>query len=149
ARRARAETAPWHYVDIPISKPHLDMSRDCPRGDCVIVKIEEFEKVLRDPAAEATARREALMFLIHFIGDMHQPLHSSDNGDKGGNGLAVEFLGRQANLHSLWDGFLLSQMPAEDTLYADLSKEAGRRRKWSKGSVEDWAEQAHKASQRV
>src|SRR5258708_26450440 len=62
-RRERATTATWHYIDIPIHKPHLDMARDVPKGDCVLAKIGDFEKVMADPAATATERKEALMFL--------------------------------------------------------------------------------------
>ena len=87
-------TGPWHYIDIPIDKPHLDMARDCPKGDCVIAKIEDFKKVVVDPAATAVQRREALMFLVHFVGDMHQPLHCSDNKDKGGNDVKLDFFGQ-------------------------------------------------------
>jgi len=90
-RRSRADTAPWHFIDIPIDKPHLDMARDCPKGDCVIGKIEQFRKALNDAAITPAERREDLMFLIHFIGDMHQPLHCADNKDKGGNDVPVEF----------------------------------------------------------
>ncbi len=53
----------------------LDMKRDCPTGDCVIAKILDFRKIVHDPATAPEARAEALMFLVHFIGDMHQPLH--------------------------------------------------------------------------
>jgi hypothetical protein len=88
-RNQRRETGPWHYIDIPIDKPHLDMARDCPKGDCVIAKIEDFQKVLKDPAAAPAQRREALLFLVHFVGDMHQPLHCSDNNDQGGNKVLV------------------------------------------------------------
>src|SRR5215471_10833837 len=49
-RNQRRETAPWHFIDIPIDQPHLDMARDCPKEGCVISKIEEFQKVLADPA---------------------------------------------------------------------------------------------------
>jgi hypothetical protein len=149
-RRSRPETAPWHYVDIPINKPHLDMARDCPKGDCVIVKIEDFEKVLANPAAPPDQRREALMFVIHFIGDMHQPMHASDNGDRGGNSVAVQLADRRTNLHSLWDSGLLSRMGKEDNLEAAWEKDsAGHAKKWAKGSVEDWAEQSHKEAQKV
>src|ERR1039458_5368808 len=149
-RRERAATGPWHYIDIPIDKPHLDMARDCPKGDCVIAKIEDFRKALNDPAIAPAARREDLMFLIHFVGDMHQPLHSSDNKDKGGNDVHVEFFGRRTNLHSVWDSGLLGRMGTEDQLFGALSTESARRaRKWSKGTVEDWAEQAHKAAQKT
>ena len=149
-RPSRANTAPWHYIDIPIDKPHLDMARDCPNGDCVIAKIEDFRKALNAPATAPAARREDLMFLIHFVGDMHQPLHSSDNKDKGGNDVHVEFFGRRTNLHSVWDSGLLGRMGTEDQLFGALSTESARRaRKWSKGTVESWAEQAHKAAQKT
>jgi len=149
-RRTRQETAPWHYIDIPIHKPRLDMTRDCPKGDCVIAKIADFRKALADPATPAVARREALMFLIHFVGDMHQPLHCSDNDDKGGNGVRVEFFGHAGNLHSVWDSGLVGRMGSEQQLLPELSKESARRAKrFAKGTVEDWAGQAHKASVKV
>jgi hypothetical protein len=149
-RRSRPETGTWHYVDIPIDRAHLDMARDCPKGQCVIAKIEEFEKVVADQSAPAAERREALMFLVHFIGDMHQPLHSSDNRDKGGNDVQVQLANRRLNLHSLWDTALLARMGPEDQLARAWSLDSARHaKKWSKGSVEAWAEQSHKASQKV
>ena len=149
-RGSRDATAPWHYVDIPIDQAHLNMVRDCPKGDCVLGKIEDFRKALNDPSIAPAQRREDLMFLIHFVGDMHQPLHCSDNKDKGGNGVRVEFFGRQTNLHSVWDSGLLGRIGTEDQLFGPLSTESARRaRKWSKGTVEDWAEEAHKAAQKM
>ncbi|MGO9262772.1 MAG: S1/P1 nuclease [Bryobacteraceae bacterium] len=146
-RHARPETAPWHYIDIPITEPHFDMARDCPKGDCVIAKIADFRKALADPSTPASARREALMFLIHFVGDMHQPLHCSDNHDKGGNDLHVQFNGQPSNLHSVWDSGLLDRMGSEEELFPALSQESARReKKFAKGTVEDWAEQSHKAA---
>jgi len=126
------------------------MARDCPKGDCVIAKIADFRKTLADPATPAPARREALLFLIHFVGDMHQPLHCSDNHDKGGNDVHVQFSDRASNLHSVWDGFLLSHMGTEDQLFPPLSQESQHQeKKFAKGTVEDWAEQAHKAAVKV
>jgi hypothetical protein len=149
-RNQRRETAPWHYIDIPIDKPHLDMARDCPKGDCVLAKIEDFQKALKDPATAPAARREALMFLVHFVGDMHQPLHCSDNHDQGGNQVRVTFGGRPTNLHSLWDSGLLDKLPREEDLFAGYSRDAAKHaRKWSQGTIYDWAEEAHKAAQKV
>ena len=149
-RNQRRETAPWHYIDIPIDKPHLDMARDCPKGDCVVAKIEEFRKVLHDPATAPVPRREALMFLVHFVGDMHQPLHCSDNHDEGGNRVPVKFGDRPSNLHSLWDSGLLGRLPKEDDLFAVYSQDSARHaRSWAKGTVEDWAEQSHKIAQKM
>jgi len=150
-RRQREATGLWHYIDIPIDKPHLDMARDCPKGDCVIARIEEFQKVVVDPSATPVERKEALMFLVHFVGDMHQPLHSSDNKDKGGNDVKLDFFGRNYNLHSVWDSGLLGRMGKEDELFAQFSRDLTdkRAKKWGKGTVEEWAEQSHKAAQKV
>jgi hypothetical protein len=149
-RRSRAETGSWHYIDIPIDKPHLDMTRDCAKGDCVIKKIEDFEVILHDPNTPTVQRREALMFLIHFVGDMHQPLHDSDNKDKGGNDVHVVYKGRNMNLHSLWDSGLLGNMGKEDELFPLYEQDSARHaRKWAKGSVEDWSEQSHKEAVKV
>jgi len=150
-RNSRRESGPWHYIDIPIDKKHLDMARDCKNGDCVIAKIEDFKKVLVDPAATPVQRREALMFIVHFIGDMHQPLHCSDNKDKGGNDVRLDFNGRNMNLHSVWDSAMLSRMGTEDELYAKLSQDLnpGRTKKLGKGKVRDWAEQSHSISVKI
>lgn len=151
-RSQRRNTAPWHYIDIPINQPHLDMARDCPSGDCVLVKIEDFRKALGDPALDAAHRREALLFLVHFVGDMHQPLHCSDNDDQGGNRTPVRLLSqeRPTNLHSAWDGALLERAGTEDQLLPRLSRDAAKHAgKWSKGTVSEWAEQSHKLAQKV
>jgi hypothetical protein len=148
-RGQRRETGPWHYIDIPINKPHLDMARDCPKGECVVGKIEQLTAVLKDQAATNEQRREALMYIIHFVGDMHQPLHCSDNNDHGGNSVRIVFANRPGNLHSLWDGRLLQAMGTEETLFPKLELQAEHHRKWGKGTVRTWAEEAHKASQKV
>jgi hypothetical protein len=150
-RNQRRETGPWHFIDIPINQPHLDMARDCPKEGCVISKIEEFEKVLADPAMTPAQKKEPLMFLVHFIGDMHQPLHCSDNKDRGGNDVRLEFFGRNMNLHSVWDGGMLGRLPAEDVEFTEFSKDLtdSHARKWGKGTVRDWAEESHKVAVKV
>ena len=150
-RNSRHETGPWHYIDIPIDQPHLDMKRDCPGGDCVLAKIQEFERTLADKSAPPEKRKEALMFLVHFVSDMHQPLHCSDNKDKGGNDVKLVFFGRPTNLHSLWDSGLIARMGTEDALFAELNQDLTPKRAKSsaKGNVYAWAEQAHRQSQLV
>jgi S1/P1 Nuclease len=98
-RRDHPETGPWHYIDIPLADSRIDLARECPNGDCVIAKTEQFLAVLKDPGADSAKKGEALRFVIHFVGDMHQPLHDEDNGDKGGNGRHVIFDGKPDNLH--------------------------------------------------
>jgi hypothetical protein len=149
-RRSRNESGPWHYVDIPNDKSRLDMERDCAKGDCVVSAIAHFRGVVLDPASTPGQRREALMYIIHFVGDMHQPLHCSDNHDKGGNGVAVVFHDRKTNLHSLWDSGLLGRLEPEDQLFPALSQEsAKRRKKYGHGNVTNWAEESHKTALKV
>jgi hypothetical protein len=106
-RTQRPETAPWHYVNIPINPPDgtppaYDARRDCPTGDCVVAKIGTFEAVLRDKSAPPRHRLEALKFLVHLVGDISQPLHCADNQDRGGNDVHVDFMGWRTNLHAVW-----------------------------------------------
>ena len=86
-----AWTAPLHYVNLPPGSESLDMGRDCPDGNCVVGAIERFAKVLRDKQASQAERREAFKFLVHFVGDLHRPLHVSHVKDRGGRGLHVRF----------------------------------------------------------
>jgi hypothetical protein len=149
-RRARPDTGPWHYVDIPIGQQHLNMERDCPKGACIVTAIANMERTIRDRAATEVERREALMFLVHFVGDLQQPLHCSDHHDRGGTGVAVVFHDRRSNLHSVWDSGLLGRVGTEEQLFPALSEESLRHRKrFSKGGVKDWAEANHDAAQRT
>src|ERR1039457_6053833 len=84
-RHGHHETGPWHYIDIPLADSKIDLARECPNGDCVIAKTRQFVAVLKYPNANKDAKAQALKFVIHFVGDLHQPLHDEDNGDKGGN----------------------------------------------------------------
>jgi hypothetical protein len=114
-RSARPETANWHFVDIPVGQPHYDAARDCPatdKGDCVLAEITRARAELADASRTAALRGESLKFIIHFVGDLHQPLHSIDNKDRGGNDVKVLALraedGRNTNLHAAWDTGLIN-----------------------------------------
>jgi hypothetical protein len=85
------------------------------------------------------------------VGDLQQPLHCSNNGDKGGNDVHVVFLGETTNLHAVWDHVLLSHMPDEDHLLPIVSRMLTPERvaKWSQGTVEDWANESFHLAQTV
>lgn len=148
-RRERPETSRWHYVDIPVGRHEYRPDRDCRRergGDCAIAAIARFRAVLADRRARTTARREALEFLVHLVGDIHQPLHCADDGDRGGNEVEVVFLGRPTNLHAVWDGGLVGATRLDVDAYARrldgwLDRENAVR--LSGGTVTDWALECH------
>src|SRR5258706_6059999 len=108
----RPATRNWHFVNIPFDASDYVVDRDCtqkPGGDCVVRAIERMRAVLADRSKPRLERAEALMFLVHFIGDVHQPMHCVDRNDAGGGQLAVTFFGQSTNLHLVWDVGLIER----------------------------------------
>ena len=120
-------TAPWHFVDLPINAPADDaaVSAQCPNGACVIDQLEAHLATLKDPSASAEDKMEALLFVVHFAGDIHQPLHCANDNDRGGNDKSVVFFGsakisgKNRELHALWDTYFLQKHNSSDTDYAN------------------------------
>jgi hypothetical protein len=109
-RNTHRETGPWHYVDIPLTAQTYDAARDCKNDDCVVARTDQFVRVLADAHHPPAERLEALKYVVHFIGDLHQPLHAGENADEGGNKILASYLGEtvaygkyKMNLHSIWD----------------------------------------------
>lgn len=152
-RTQRPETTPWHYVDIPIHPPQggvegYDHSRDCPYDDCVVAKIVQFEGVLSDQQLPDRQRLEALKYVVHFIGDLHQPLHVSNDNDHGGNEIAVTFMGQQTNLHAVWDtGIIEPAVRGDERGYATKLAQAitpDERVQWTGGDPVSWANEGYR-----
>jgi hypothetical protein len=108
-RKEFPKTGTWHYVDIPLHEPGYVATRDCPDGDCVVGKIDQYAKVLADRSASPQDRLLALKWLVHFVGDVHQPLHAEDDDDKGGNTVQQIYFGKGTNLHRIWDSGIIEQ----------------------------------------
>jgi hypothetical protein len=106
--------APWHFVNVPLEQDAYKDEFCDPTKSCVVKKIDEFRLVLKDPMADELDKRRALRFLIHLVGDIHQPLHVADNSDRGGNSLHVILFRRGTNLHAVWDEGLLMFNPDND-----------------------------------
>lgn len=155
-RNVHRETAAWHFVDIEIDQP--DLSAACygfpvsppgvwasqgPAQDCVVNKIDEFAAELKNPSTPAAERILALKFLIHFIGDLHQPLHVADHHDRGGNCISLAPLeGAQNNLHAYWDVAVvnaLGQSAAQIADQLDARLSAADIQNWSQGTPQSWA----------
>jgi hypothetical protein len=119
-RHDHRDTGPWHFIDIPLADSKIDVARECLNASCVIAKTEQFLAVLKDPNAGKDTKAQALKFVIHFVGDLHQPLHDEDNGDKGGNTHYVIFDGHLDNLHWVWDTGLLQHIKGAS--FADIGQ---------------------------
>jgi hypothetical protein len=109
------KTGTWHYLDIPRGVEHADLMKYCaPVGDsvdgkdrpgCLFTGLPYELDILKDPNRSAAERAAALRYVIHFIGDLHQPLHTTGNDDQGGNCTSVTLFEdpKRANLHGVWD----------------------------------------------
>ena len=137
-RRRDPETGRWHYINIPLADSKIDIARECHSGDCVIGRTEQFLAVLRDPKADRPAKAEAVRYVVHFIGDLHQPLHDEDNDDRGVNGRHLVFEGHPDNRHWVWDTGLLERVNRDaEALDADLESRITLqdRAQWTKGTI--------------
>ena len=158
------ETAQWHFVDIELAKPDLTsacfgfpsaggLASTGPAQDCVIDKVEEFEAELHAQSTPAPERLLALKFLLHFVGDLHQPLHASDNQDRGGNCVRVALGGsRTTNLHSYWDTTVVQALGADPQSVAtalEAQITSADRSTWEQGDPRTWAIESFSMAQTV
>ena len=114
-RNSRPDTRRFHFVNVPLMATSYMPSRDCrssDEGDCIIAALERFRIELANVKETRERRAFALKFIVHLVGDLHQPLHCGDNNDRGGNDVKVTWFGpneRQQNLHGVWDYAIIEQ----------------------------------------
>jgi len=167
-RRLRPDTPPWHFIDIPRGAPKSDLSKYCPEPEsCVTRALTDQVRILRDPSSSAQAKADALRFIIHFVGDIHQPLHATTNNDMGGNCVPVTYFGNMPvesmpgsgsfhpNLHSVWDTDIVEHLSPNETssqLASALDKQfAARISDWMKqpADFDAWAWESHELAEKV
>ncbi|MBI4273750.1 MAG: S1/P1 nuclease [Rhizobiales bacterium] len=144
----RPETYYWHVVEIPANGVRYDRARDCKNDDCIVEKIKEFARVLGDRTVDWPLRVEALQFLIHFVGDLHMPLHAFAplNHPKG---TWIKIGETVDKLHLWWDNEFVDELGFDSSNLANtlaVQITADDRKKWEMGTSEDWANESFKIS---
>jgi hypothetical protein len=141
---AKAET--WHYVTIPAGVTYAD-SRKNEAGD-VLEAIARFERVLADAAAPRPRRQEAIRWLVHLVGDLHQPMHVGQRDDRGGNEVVVLWFGEPSNLHAVWDSGMIDRMEMSSVELAEKIDVAlpAQVAAWQATSPLAWADESRAAS---
>jgi hypothetical protein len=157
----QGNTGALHYSNIPNDIASFERMRDCKEDQCVVAGIEKYIAILRDKTKTKDQRREALIFVVHFIGDIHQPLHAAggqvknaETGamepDLGGNRVKVRYLGVETNLHSVWDSMLIEWGPATVEEYATRLLDTELRGRpvaeLQNGTPTDWINESHYAA---
>lgn len=107
------QSLPWHYVTVVKRK-----LKPSSKGDA-ITALEHFSKQLKDPDSSLAQRQLALRFIVHIVSDLHQPLHTGNGKDRGGNKVKVKFFGRNTNLHTVWDSKIIDEQKLSYTEWAD------------------------------
>lgn len=133
---------PWHYVTVSDGKTYKDMKKS-KDGD-VVWAINHFCKQLKNKKSTKTEKQQALKFLIHFVGDIHQPLHVGTGHDRGGNEVSIEWFGEKTNLHRVWDDLLIKMQDysyTEYTKWIDHAKDKDIK-KWKSDSIETWVKES-------
>jgi len=134
--------SPWHYVNVPPGGS-LDTAERSDRGD-LLEALERFSAVLRDRQADPAERETALRFLVHFVGDAHQPLHSGYAADRGGNDVLVTWFGDPTNLHTVWDSKLIDHQDLSFSEMAELIDHPTPEQiaDWQASTFRDWYDES-------
>ncbi len=135
---------PWHYVNLPLEASY-SLENANKEGD-IIQGIQQCVNVIRDPKASKEDKAFHLKLLVHFIGDLHQPMHIGREEDKGGNDIKLTWFGQKTNLHRVWDSDIIESYGMS---FTELASESPRLRKKDilaiqMGTPIDWMKDSHK-----
>jgi hypothetical protein len=162
--RPDVKNGPWHYIDIPRGASRGSLEPYCGSEGCVTKAIADQLAILKDKTAEPRLRANALRYVIHFVGDLHMPLHATTNNDEGGNCVPVRYLRRSPrenhnsytpNLHAIWDTAIVERdmEGAEPAEYAEHLAQvfAADFPKWQAAGIhlDDWAWESYGFAEKV
>lgn len=144
------EFGPWHYVNLPEGETKYTKENASPKGD-LIQGINNCIAVLKDKKATKEQKAFYLKMLVHFMGDLHQPLHTGRGEDKGGNDIQVRWFGKGSNLHRVWDSEMIDDFQMSFTELAESTDKLSKEEisKIKSGSVLDWMYESKALSKKV
>ncbi|MEN8788797.1 MAG: S1/P1 nuclease [Flavobacteriaceae bacterium] len=139
----------WHYVNLPLDKKYSDVEPD-PSGD-IVIGIQKCISVLEAEDSDRADKVFYLKMLVHFLGDLHQPMHVGKKSDKGGNDLQLRWFNTGTNLHKVWDYHMIHDFAMSYSELADKLPELPRSeiKEIQKGDVYQWVEETHKITNEV
>jgi hypothetical protein len=143
----------WHYVDLAghIGREEFMSGLKALQGETLYTQIPAMMAQLKDKSLPVEKRRVALAFLVHLVGDLHQPLHVGRHDDQGGNKITVYWFGEKTNLHTVWDSEIVNSQQYSYTEYANLLDIASddQVKAWQSGSLDDWFYESHVLSDSI
>lgn len=133
------QAGPWHYVTVPEGKAYSEA--EIPEVGNAVTALENFASDLKNPNASREQKQLALRFIVHIIGDLHQPLHAGNGTDRGGNDVKVRFFWQDSNLHRVWDSEMLDRRQLS---FSEWTEQLNRKitleqlKAWHTTNPEDW-----------
>ena len=154
--KAETHTASWHYIDLALQDEKSDIARRCPHENCAPARVRLFAGHLGSTTPDRRwSELDALRYLVHLVGDIHQPLHAVSDADLGGLcERLVPPVGEAKDLHALWDGGIIARMDhSARSLAAELNNEvegwtSSRRAEATRGNQDDWVWESHLLAER-
>jgi len=143
------EYSPWHYANLNLNESYAASEKN-PEGD-IVKAIEKCILVLKNKKASKEDRQFYLKLLIHFIGDLHQPMHLGKKEDKGGNAVSVKWFGGRSNLHRLWDSNMID---SSQLSYSEMTRNLptlskAQKEQITSSSLEDWVKEVHELTNKI
>jgi hypothetical protein len=140
---------PWHYINMDLDQSYAEASKN-PKGD-LVTGITKCIEVLKDGESSFEDKSFHLKMLVHFVGDLHQPMHIGQKEDKGGNSVKVQWFGKGTNLHAVWDTKMIEYW---NMSYLELAESAEYLSKKQikaieVGTLADWVDEIHEVTRKV
>jgi hypothetical protein len=150
--------ASWHYDDVPLCGAS-GYAKYCRNGRCASAQLARQIEILGNERARPRQRNEALKWVVHLVGDIHQPLHAASHGDRGGNRVQVSFFGQtdnppygSLNLHAVWDVQMVQRLISDrggERAIVSVPLAVRDVRAWEQGSIPDWVDESHRIARDV
>ena len=150
---AYRNTGPWHYINLPLGLSFADFEsavKGNPQEN-VYSALRQQEQILGSAASTRTQKVEALKYIVHFVGDLHQPMHVSREEDKGGNTIQLNYDGTGTNLHALWDSKLIDHQGLTYEQMAEKYDHAtpAQVKQWQSDPLIQWIWESYQASSKL
>ncbi|AUC85020.1 S1/P1 Nuclease [Polaribacter sp. ALD11] len=147
--KAYRKYSSWHYVNMNIDESYADAAKN-PKGD-VVTAINKCIEVLKDKNSSDEDKSFHLKMLVHFVGDLHQPMHIGQREDKGGNSIQVQWFGKGTNLHAVWDTKMIEAWNMGYLELADNAKDLSKKQieAIEAGTLVEWVDEVHEVTKKV
>jgi hypothetical protein len=150
---AYRHTAPWHYINLPLGLSYADFETKVKAmaQENVYSALLQQEVILSSTGSTNREKVEALKYIVHFVGDLHQPMHVSREEDKGGNTIQLNYDGNGTNLHALWDSKLIDH---QGLTYGQMAEKydhatSAQVNQWQSDPLIQWIWESYQASSKL